>query len=491
MADRESTAVGYRLRMQPSDLSTYPDAAKLVWFDLVVKHGLTAKLRDLRRGKDKDGAVHPLAPRTIKYRKSEVGPVTKTAPRGIPALDLSRVISLLTGRAHTSSAEFWWGFDSVTGDSFAKILHFWAGDQGHDVFGLSPQGTAWTLAQATVDWEAWKASPAAQRLAAGRPGIPAARQVRKPVATVSVRQNLEDYDLFPGAKPIIEKAMAEGRFSGFRRLNARGEQWRPGQGLGPGPAAPPKPPRQPPPAPPKPKPKPVVPPVASPKPKPAAVPVSDAIDIRAEPRVARQARIVLDAIDRVHSDGNMARLPLKSAKIDDYEGFIHIGSESKKPMVIAINPEAATPHMTIAHETGHLIDYSAIPRVAPQIGDTGVQRNFRSEELFAEFIKAVDESESIKTLRSRIGQTKLAAEGGHYPIDREHVAYLLQDHEIWARAYSQWIAYRSGDDDLIADLQHRLKLNLQVVYRHQWQEADFYAIGRAIDGIFLKLGWLK
>jgi len=71
--------------MQPSDLSTYPDAAKLVWFDLVVKHGLTANRRDLRRGKDKDGNIHPLSPRTIKYRRSEVGPVTKTAPRGVPA----------------------------------------------------------------------------------------------------------------------------------------------------------------------------------------------------------------------------------------------------------------------------------------------------------------------------------------------------------------------------------------------------------------------
>jgi hypothetical protein len=241
MSDRESTQVGYRLRIQPTDLSTYPDRAKLVWFDLVVKYGLIAKGRDLRRGKDKNGDTHALAPRTIKYRRSEVGPVTKTAPRGIPALDVSRVMSLLIGRAHTSSAEFWWGFDSVTGESFAKILHYWADDQGHDVFGLSPQGTAWTLAQAAKDWEAWKASPEAQRLTAGRPGIPAARKVRKQLPKMSVKQNLEDYDLFVGAKPLIEKAIAEGRFPGFRRLNARGEQWKPGHALGPGRQPPPQP----------------------------------------------------------------------------------------------------------------------------------------------------------------------------------------------------------------------------------------------------------
>ena len=67
------------------------------------------------RGWDKNGKVHRLKPKTIKYRKSEVGPVHPNAPRLIPALNLSRVRSLLTGRAHTTSAEFWWKFDSVTG----------------------------------------------------------------------------------------------------------------------------------------------------------------------------------------------------------------------------------------------------------------------------------------------------------------------------------------------------------------------------------------
>ena len=104
---------------------------------------------------------------TIKYRKSEVGPVTRNAPRGIPALDLSRVMSLLVGRAHASTAEFWWKFDSVSGASFAKILHYWADDQGHDVFGLSPRGTAWTLARATSDWETWKRSPRPNALQRG------------------------------------------------------------------------------------------------------------------------------------------------------------------------------------------------------------------------------------------------------------------------------------------------------------------------------------
>ena len=166
---------------------------------MVVKYGLVAKDRDLSRGLGADGKpMKALHPKTIKYRKSEVGPVTKTAPPLIPALELSRVRSLLTGRAHAGSAEFWWKFDSVSGDSFAVILRYQRDEYGRDVFGLSPRGTAWTLARATADWETWKASPEAERLTAGRISLPAARQVRKPLPKVAVKQNLEYSELFPG-----------------------------------------------------------------------------------------------------------------------------------------------------------------------------------------------------------------------------------------------------------------------------------------------------
>ena len=225
----QSTQIGYRIRgIEPTDLSTYPDSVKRLWWDWVVKYGLIAKDKELARGLDKDGApMRALHPKTIKYRKSEVGPVTKNAPPLEPALALSRVRSLLTGRAHTGSAEFWWKFDAVSGESFATILRYQRDEYGRDVFGLSPRGTAWTLAQATKEWQKWKASPEAARLATARPGIPAARQVRTPLPKITVRQNLEHSELFPGARPLIEKAIAEGRFPGFRRLNARGEQRKP------------------------------------------------------------------------------------------------------------------------------------------------------------------------------------------------------------------------------------------------------------------------
>ena len=155
MSDRESIRVGFRSAGSGRrDLATYPDRVKLMYWGWVVDLGLQRKDKELARGWDKNGNVHRLKASTIKHRKWEVGPVHPTAPRLIPALNLSRVRSLLTGRAHTTSAEFWWKFDAITGASFAVILHY-AAEAGHDVFGLSPTGTAWVTREATKKWRAW------------------------------------------------------------------------------------------------------------------------------------------------------------------------------------------------------------------------------------------------------------------------------------------------------------------------------------------------
>jgi len=230
----QSTQVGFRIRgLEPSDLSTYPDRVKLMFWGWVTEAALARKDKELARGWDKNGDVHPLRPYTIKHRKSEVGPVHPTAPRLIPALNLSRVRSLLTGRAHTTSAEFWWKYDSVTGESFAVILHYQAEAYGHDVFGLSPTGTTWVAREATKKWRAW---------IAGGGGIRATKETAdvkvspkpvflQPVKKVDVRQpvkkvDLTRYDLTAGEGSLIEKAIAAGRFKGFSRTNLRGEQWK-------------------------------------------------------------------------------------------------------------------------------------------------------------------------------------------------------------------------------------------------------------------------
>lgn len=245
-----STQVGYRLRgIEPPDLAIYPDSVKLLWWGWVVEFGLEAKHRDLSRGLDKDGApLRPLKPESIKHRKSEVGPTDRGAPPLQPSHLRSRVHSLLTGRAHVNSAEFWWRFDPVTGRSFAAILDYQR-EQGRDVFGLSPAATAWVRQQAGKRWEKWKRAAHVETRRAAMPGKRIVKQPladRRPAFVIPLQGRTDLANMTAGPGVDIERtrrAIRAGWHTGFRRLNAEGEQWTPGPGVpaGPGGSSSPRP----------------------------------------------------------------------------------------------------------------------------------------------------------------------------------------------------------------------------------------------------------
>ena len=225
--------VGYRIRgIEPADLIQFPESVRLMYWGWVVELGLKRKDQDLAAGLDKDGApLRPLKPESIKHRKSQVGPTFRHARPLSPGQARSRVRSLLTGRAHTSSAEFWWKFDPITGRSFADVL-LAQQEQGRDVFGLSPAGTSWVRSEAAKRWQAWTARAGFAGPPAAKPGRQVAKQApgRRPVQQIALRgrTDLANADLGPGADLArTQRAIAAGQHTGFRRLNAEGEKWVP------------------------------------------------------------------------------------------------------------------------------------------------------------------------------------------------------------------------------------------------------------------------
>ncbi len=228
---------GYRIRgIEPADLAGYPDPVKLMYWGWVVELGLKRKDEELAKGLDKDGnPLRPLKPESIKHRKSEVGPTFRNAPPLEPGMARSRVRSLLTGRAHISSAEFWWKFDAVTGRSFSEVLQGQK-KQGRDVFGLSPAGTAWVRAQAYRRWLAWVAKVGTPRkqVAAMRPATAKIEIARRPIQVIPVAGTTKLKELTTGPGMELERtraSIAVGQHTGFRRLNALGEKWTPGPGI--------------------------------------------------------------------------------------------------------------------------------------------------------------------------------------------------------------------------------------------------------------------
>jgi hypothetical protein len=150
----------------------------------------------------------------------------------------------------------------------------------------------------------------------------------------------------------------------------------------------------------------------------------------------------------------------------------------------------------MVHETGHFLDYRGIP-MPFKIG--GV-RDFAGDPRFAEWIKAVENSAAFKALKAvsqktthTIPSTIPGATPNVFQVDRTHTAYLLRWREIWARSYAQYIPVKSGDVQLMAQLNKRRDPTswYHATYRTQWDDADFEPIAKSMDAIFTGLGWIK
>jgi hypothetical protein len=114
--------------------------------------------------------------------------------------------------------------------------------------------------------------------------------------------------------------------------------------------------------------------------------------------------------------------------------------------------------------------------------------------LFAQFRSAVEASPTYQVLKGRQSEktfqlTKPSGMVINYDIDRKFLKYVLGDDEVWARAYSQYIAVRSGDDVMMAEIAKWRTMNSHQVYPLQWTDDEFEPIAAAIDKLFEGLGW--
>ena len=63
----------------------------------------------------------------------------------------------------------------------------------------------------------------------------------------------------------------------------------------------------------------------------------------------------------------------------------------------------------------------------------------------------------------------------------------MSDEELWARSYAQYIAKKSGNQDMNAQLAEMQ----ESPFPSQWSDDDFAPIMEAIDGIFRAKGWIE
>ena len=148
---------------------------------------------------------------------------------------------------------------------------------------------------------------------------------------------------------------------------------------------------------------------------------------------------------------------------------------------------------TLVHEFGHFVDITVMPDMplfsgvrpggsfsAKHMLDNGIEPSDAYQRAYIDVMRALDDSPIRRYL-----------EGCASP---SHATYMLSAPEMFARAYMQWIAQRSGSERLLGLIREELAERDGVYQWAQgvgaWTDDEFTPIGEAMDRLFREAGML-
>jgi SPP1 gp7 family putative phage head morphogenesis protein len=195
-------------------------------------------------------------------------------------------------------------------------------------------------------------------------------------------------------------------------------------------------------------------------------PVSSAITVTVRGAHSVMVRRALNAIDSVHDDGQLPKIPIDS-KAGRHLGVYLYYTATGHSGRIGVKKAGPWQHMTVAHEIGHFLDHQALVKPGEFASELSHElEHFRHAALNSEAVKAIHQSPGISNKMRD---------------------YFTSAKEIWARAYAQYVAQKSEDGAMLAEL-HKIQKSVQPW--RQWTDEDFKPISHAIDTLFKKKKWL-
>jgi hypothetical protein len=203
--------------------------------------------------------------------------------------------------------------------------------------------------------------------------------------------------------------------------------------------------------------------------------------------IKKQVGHALSSIDKVHGDGKLDDIPIKKSRSKQKNAYF-ARFNNGRAAEIGLTSIAKNPAFSIVHEMGHYLDLYSIG----QKGDFG---SMQINSPMGKVIKAALASNTIQNIKKIISDGSVDIGENSYPVSwslHNHLNYLIDPKEIWARAYSQFIAKRSNSVEMqqgIKDLLESEKTR-QIPYSHQWQDDDFGEIEKEIEKMFVELGWM-
>ena len=260
--------------------------------------------------------------------------------------------------------------------------------------------------------------------------------------------------------------------------------------------------------------------------RPDLAPVSAALDIQlTDQATARDVRANADAIGRVHSV-ELPRLPVHDMPAEDARdlggglrvaGLLRTRASATPGRQEATRIDVRTGSGgVLPHEVGHWIDLDAlgagrygsehsqeVRRVIAAIRRTPNVRRLEAardramqhaHQLGAEVTRAHEALRETNDLASLT-----AAEAEIEEAERRYAAatrvaaqwtYWSSPREIFARAYEQWVAWRSGSDELLDRIDRYLADPSEAAQLAQWPHGQFLRLIQPLDRLFEARGWL-
>ena len=188
----------------------------------------------------------------------------------------------------------------------------------------------------------------------------------------------------------------------------------------------------------------------------------------------RFARRVVGVIATVHRVTDVPSLSIRVQALPDRDR--HGAFDGA---LIIVNRLSATRDLALVHEIGHALDRFGIG------ADTRVDASTTQHPLLHEWQRAVSRSRAVQELRQLRAEMPAAQTRAATYVD-----YLLSARELFARTYAQWLAVRSGDEALLADISRIRTGRGTVSSLIHWEADDFEPLGTALDRLMETLGWM-
>ena len=210
------------------------------------------------------------------------------------------------------------------------------------------------------------------------------------------------------------------------------------------------------------------------RPNPKAAPVRDALEI--EPAAAKSQRAAaleaVRAIERVHGDGQLPTIPVHETNRNYYGSFVWDSKTgTAKRINLSTHGADEWPALTMAHEVGHFLDHSGI--------------SGRPSANQSDWESATESTAEVRAVMDAIRAS------GTYALLGNSSPYFRDPCELWARAYAQHAAWRSGSSRLKGQLDKILTDDDPHVRVRQWPYDEFLPIAESIDRLLMAKGWAR